>query len=343
MESPLGRASRSHWRCAWPSLLLGRSAGDRHDADRHRGVSVSARRRDDHGRDPCRWDRERHRLSLRPAAAAFDNGTTSSSLDTLPADAALHTCDATTDAACAGYVRVQAGDTKQATGAVSLAFTAPTAGSGTTGGTTSGTTVAPPRATGTGVVGQVVLATSQYQVQGVRSSGYQETNQLTFQVLDTAGKPYTAGQAVSFSHQSLGGSYIGPTSNCTAAVPSICTASGVTDAAGKVTVLLTSGQEAGVVSVKATATGGASGVASNLAIIGAKSSGAHITLDCTPRNVAALTDNDCNFSHYTGAGNMVTCTASLADRFNNALGRVDARQLRQRGWLGRSAGGDAPV
>jgi hypothetical protein len=95
-----------------------------------------------------------------------------------------------------------------------------------------------------------------------------------------------------------------------------------------VTVLLTSGQTAGVVSVTATATAGrvsgvplqASGIASNIAIVGAKSSGAHITLDCTPKNVAAFSDNDCNYSHYSGPGNIVTCTASLADRFNNALG-----------------------
>ena len=60
--------------------------------------------------------------------------------------------------------------------------------------------------------------------------------------------------------------------------------------------------------------------AANLAIVGAKSNGAHITLDCTPRNVAALSDNDCNFSHYTGSDNFVTCTVTLADRFNNALG-----------------------
>src|SRR6266702_4787943 len=212
----------------------------------------------------------------------FDDGTTTATLAALPANVTLHTCDAKQNAACAGYVRVQAADEKQVTGAVSLAFTAP-AGSGLTGGgSTDGGTV-----TGTAGAGSMSLDSAQYQVLGVRSSGFQEASQLTFQLFDTAGIPSPAGEQVTFTHQSLGGSYIGPTSNCTVAVPSICTATGVTDDVGKVPVLLTAGQEAGDVSVKATANAGTvSLTASSLAIIGAKASGAHLTVDCTPKNLA---------------------------------------------------------
>jgi Bacterial Ig-like domain (group 1)/Stigma-specific protein, Stig1 len=172
-------------------------------------------------------------------------------------------------------------------------------------------------------LGQVNLLSQKYQVQGVRFSGYQETNQLTFQLLDTAGLPYPAGLAVSFSHQSQAGSYIGAVSNCSKAVPSTCSASGSTDSLGQATVAFTSGRIAGVASVGASATAGnlsASGAANNLAVVGAKSSGAHITVDCSPKNVPVLSDDDCSFSHYVGPGNIISCSASFADRFNNALG-----------------------
>jgi len=173
-------------------------------------------------------------------------------------------------------------------------------------------------------LGQVNFLSSQYSVQGVVTSGFQEVNLITFQLLDSTGKPYPANLAVNFSHQSLGGSYIGPGPNC-AAAPSgiICTTTGVTNAQGQAQVLLTSGRVAGVVSVTATATAGGvtkSGVATNLAIIGAKANGAHITIDCNPKNIPALTYQDCTYTQYANTDNIVTCTVTLADRFNNALG-----------------------
>ena len=75
-----------------------------------------------------------------------------------------------------------------------------------------------------------------------------------------------------------------------------------------------------MVSVVATATsGGGSGnaTASNIAIVGAKASGSHISISCTPRNVPALVLNDCTSSQYNVT---INCTAAFADRFNNILG-----------------------
>ncbi|MCA1664132.1 MAG: hypothetical protein LC659_07680, partial [Myxococcales bacterium] len=43
-----------------------------------------------------------------------------------------------------------------------------------------------------------------------------------------------------------------------------------------------------------------------------------ISISCTPRNVPALTNQDCTNSQYFGS--TITCTANLADRFNNVLG-----------------------
>ncbi len=173
-------------------------------------------------------------------------------------------------------------------------------------------------------LGQVNLLSPTSGVLGVRYSGFQETRLLWFELRDTANQKYPPGLAVSFTHQSLGTSYIGASAaNCTPGIPSVCTASGVTNADGQVSVLLTSGKSAGVVTVLATATGGgltAQGTASNFAVVGAKASGAHITVACSPKNVPALTNDDCNFSHYSGPGNIITCTATFADRFNNVLG-----------------------
>ncbi len=176
-------------------------------------------------------------------------------------------------------------------------------------------------------LGQVNLLSQQYQVQGVRYSGYQETNTLTFQLLDTAGQPYPAELAVDFKHQSLTGSFIGAVADCTTATPSICSAQGKTDASGRVTIPLSSGRTAGVVSVTASGCAGfdpcsvaVTGTASNLAFVGAKASGAHISVDCSPKNIPALMNHDCSNSFYAGPGSTITCKAFFADRFNNVLG-----------------------
>ncbi|MBI5067842.1 MAG: hypothetical protein HZB56_06340 [Deltaproteobacteria bacterium] len=165
---------------------------------------------------------------------------------------------------------------------------------------------------------QVVL--TQYPVMGVRYSGYREANQITFQALDNGGQAYPSGLQVAFSHERLGDSYLGIAPDCLAGPPASCVATGVTDATGRVAVVLNSGRVAGVVSVSATATAGgatASGSAANLPIIGAKASGSHITVDCGRKNVPALTNDDCTNSQWV---ENVTCTATFADRFNNVLG-----------------------
>ncbi len=174
------------------------------------------------------------------------------------------------------------------------------------------------------LLGQIRLSSQQYSILGVRFSGYQEKSVLTFQALDSAGAAYPAGLRVTFTHDSQGGSFIGAVASCTGGFPSVCTATAsTTDPSGFAQVLLTSGRVATVVSVKADATAGAipaTSTAGNIAIVGAKASGLHVAIDCTPRNVPAFTDNDCLNSYYKGPGNLVTCTASFADRFNNVLG-----------------------
>jgi hypothetical protein len=159
-------------------------------------------------------------------------------------------------------------------------------------------------------------------VMGARGSGYMEQIQLTFHLLDSTNATYPAGLSVSFEHQPLQGSYIGTVANCTLL---LCTATGVTDVNGNVSVLLHSGQTAGVVSVTAKAQAGSAVVvqyaATNIAIVGAKASGAEINISCSPRNIPALTDQDCTNSNYAGSTDSQTiCTVTLADRYKNALG-----------------------
>src|SRR5262249_28977993 len=61
---------------------------------------------------------------------------------------------------------------------------------------------------------------------------------------------------------------------------------------------------------------------------GAKASGMHVALSCTPQNVPGFAHNDCTNSFYAGAGDTISCTVRLADRFGNVLGvatRADFR------------------
>src|SRR5262249_21598852 len=66
----------------------------------------------------------------------------------------------------------------------------------------------------------------------------------------------------------------------------------------------------------------------NISIVGAKASGAHISLDCNKKNIPALADSNCTNSFYDGSDATIACTVFLADRFNNVLGvatRADFR------------------
>lgn len=240
-------------------------------------------------------------VTLTTTKGHFDNGTATTT-GTPTFEATLHSCDARVDTSCVGSATLHASDGAGATGSAAVTFSSPNS------------------APGTVALGQISLVNQLYSVQGVRYSGFQEVNILTFQALDTSGQSYPAGLTVRFDHQSLGESFVGNTPQCTASVPSTCSATGVTDASGKVTVTLVSGTVAGIVSVSATATDGDVTVSTSsrsLAVIGAKASGAHLFVNCSPRNAPALLDDNCLTSFYNGS---VTCTAYFGDRFGNVLG-----------------------
>ncbi len=197
--------------------------------------------------------------------------------------------------------------------------------------------------TGTTVIatphlGRVTFVSAQYEVLGAFQSGFQERSILTYQLFDSANVPYPPRLTVTFTHQSLAGSYIG-TSYAANCVADACTATAKTDINGQVTVGVSSGTSAGEIFINAGASAG--GISKNadahkLAIVGAKANGAHITMDCylgdgttSPadaaagvKNIPAFSASDCNFSHYVDpSGKVVTCKALLADRFNNVIGR----------------------
>lgn len=188
-------------------------------------------------------------------------------------------------------------------------------------------------------LGAMQISRVQHPVMGTRSSGMNEQNALTVVLLDAEQKPYPDGLAVTFQHQQLGGSEISkpwamdtsacrgpgamPPGTCLAHVSSIVSPPGEPDSTGEASVNLYPGSLAGSVTVSATATAGGRTISYTLpsvAVTGAKASGAHISVDCTPKNVPAFTDSDCRKTYYDGPGSTVTCTAYLADRFNNVLG-----------------------
>lgn len=168
---------------------------------------------------------------------------------------------------------------------------------------------------------RIELLTQQYNIMGVRYSGFQESNNISFKLYDENQQTYPAGLQVTFEHEPKGGSFIGSSPSCTA---SMCTASDQTDAQGVVTVALHSGTVASVVYVKASATAGgvlASLTVGNIAIVGARASGFNVSLICTPKNVPGLVNHDCSKSLYAGTDDKVSCTAYFADRFTNILGK----------------------
>jgi hypothetical protein len=260
-------------------------------------------------------------ISLLVTRGTLASGARTQTFAATPFDAELASCDAHVDSTCAGSVSIQAQDADGALGFAAVSFTTPrdavtTPDAGTTdGGTTDGGST-------TTALGQIGLASQQHQVMGARGSGFAEVNALTFQVLDGNGQAYAEGLPVTFTHASLGGSYVGTTKTCSAASPPVCTASGQTDANGQVVVPLVSGTAAGVLSVTASARLAGttiSGEAVNVAVVGAKANGAHFFVECTPKNVPAMiADHTCLTTFYTGGD--VTCTAFLADRYDNVLG-----------------------
>jgi hypothetical protein len=172
------------------------------------------------------------------------------------------------------------------------------------------------------------------QVLGVKYSGWNEQSAIQVLLLDTDQKPYPDGLKVSFEHQQFGGSEISQpwtdTATCLASAGCLhydsvtVSPSGSPDTAGIAKVNLYSGTAAGLVTILVSATAGGSPRSypiQNIAIIGAKASGAHVSLACTPKNLPALGfDRDCINTFYSGKESPITCTAFLGDRFNNVLG-----------------------
>jgi len=269
-------------------------------------------------------------ISLLVTRGTLASGARTQTFTTTPFDAELASCDALVDSTCAGSVSIQAQDADGALGFAAVSFTTPRDGviapdAGTLdggsadGGSTDGGSA--DGGSGTSALGQIAVSEQQQTVMGARGSGFAEIDAITFQVLDANGQPYVAGLPVTFSHLSLGGSYVGTVKTCTGAAPPVCTATGTTDDAGKVIVPLVSGKAAGVLTVTASATLAGttiSGTAS-AAVVGAKASGSHFFVECTPKNVPAMTvDHTCLTTFY--AGGDVTCTAFMADRYDNVLG-----------------------
>jgi len=162
-----------------------------------------------------------------------------------------------------------------------------------------------------------IKVTPQYPIMGVKSSGFQETNTLTFDVLAANGA-YPAGLKVTFAHNPIGGSTIGIQPTCTTPGCTV-TDTGFTDDKGKVKLSLASGTKAGtaIVTISATAGGQTKTVQASSPIVGAKASGSNIAMNCSPRNVPALVDTDCIHSRIDAP---VRCTMTLGDRFSNQLG-----------------------
>ncbi len=172
------------------------------------------------------------------------------------------------------------------------------------------------------------------QVLGVKYSGWNEQSAIQVLLLDTDQKPYPDGLKVSFEHQQFGGSEISQpwtdTATCKASAGClhhdtvIVSPSGSPDTAGIAKVSLYSGTAAGLATILVTATAGGnprSYPIQNIAIVGAKASGAHLSLTCSPKNIPALGfDRDCINTFYAGKESPITCTAFLGDRFNNVLG-----------------------
>jgi hypothetical protein len=171
------------------------------------------------------------------------------------------------------------------------------------------------------VLADAKFVSMQSTIMGAKTSGYQEQNQITFQLFAPGSVPYPPGLAVEFSHEPSGGSTIGtpPVTPCTTPGCTV-TATGVTSAIGTVSIVLHSGTVADTrtVSVEGTAGGNTRTATSpNIAIVGAKASGSKVSLTCTPRNVPGFANHNCIKSLVDG---QITCTVTLADRFNNVLG-----------------------
>jgi hypothetical protein len=162
-----------------------------------------------------------------------------------------------------------------------------------------------------------ITYTTQHNLMGVKSSGFNESNQITFKILAPNGVPYPDGLVVNFEHKPLSGSTIGNQPTCSM-LDCIVKDTGVTEK-GQVQLSLASGtlQGTAIVTITATAGGQTKRVDVSSPIVGAKVSGRNVSIECTPRNVPALVDTDCTRSRVDAP---FKCTVTLGDRFNNVVG-----------------------
>lgn len=161
-----------------------------------------------------------------------------------------------------------------------------------------------------------------FSVMGVASSGYQEASVLRFALVDSSGVPVPNAQ-VQFSVPALGGAQLSP-------------GQAITDANGQAVTTLHSGRVPGTLVVSATATlpsgPSFSADSATIVVVGAKASARNFSVQCDAKALSALTDADCTLMH---ADLSTTCTAVLADRFNNTLGRsVQLTWMAESGFFG---------
>jgi len=162
-----------------------------------------------------------------------------------------------------------------------------------------------------------ITYSTQHNLMGVKSSGFNESNQITFKIMAPNGVPYPDGLIVNFEHKPLAGSTIGTQLTCNM-LDCVVKHSDSTQK-GQVQLSLASGTLAGAASVSITATAGGQTkrIEVTSPIVGAKVSGNNISIECSPRNVPALVDTDCIRSRVDAP---FKCTVTLGDRFNNSVG-----------------------
>jgi hypothetical protein len=162
-----------------------------------------------------------------------------------------------------------------------------------------------------------ITFTTQHNLMGVKSSGFNESNQITFKILAPNGVPYPDGLDVYFEHKPLSGSTIGTQPSCSM-LDCVVKDTGKT-ARGQVQLSLASGtlQGTAIVTITAAAGGQTKRLDVSSPIVGAKVSGRNVSIECEPRNVPAFYDTDCIRSRIDAP---FKCTVTLGDRFNNVVG-----------------------
>lgn len=201
-------------------------------------------------------------------------------------------------------------------GVATVTFTGAGGASGTvtvtaSSGGGSGTAALAVGSVATSAAGGIVFVSASPQVIGIKGAGQVTSSAITFNVTDASGAA-VSGAAVSFNmlgpsggrQPSAGGEYIGADDG----TPT--TASGTTDSAGNVSVLLNSGDVAGPVSVSASVTVGSLTYQTSSSVVsigGGVPSATHFTIARDTINLPGL----------DVAGATSTLTAFVADRFGN--------------------------